>query len=380
VEALTPEEITSQQTTGIDFSTSQVGNLTSRLVALRQGAGGGLSTAGLSIRDDQGRTIPLEQLAALARHLTGGASGDEDDASLATRWGIFINGNVIDGEKDETANEAGFDFGGWGITAGFDYRFTDSFVLGFSLGYNESDSDFANNGGGLDSEGVSKSIYGTYFNDRWYTDFIGSSGALDYESVRNISYTDQGGAVQAVTAGSTDGDLSTLGVSFGYDFNKGGWTFGPTAALTRIEVDVDPFAETTRSGAQGLNMAFGSQRAESRTLQGGFQFSYALSREWGILSPQMRVAFVKEYENDSETLNVRFVNDPFANDPSQPSPGAITLLTDDPDEEYLRWAVGVSFVRTNGFSAFVDYESLAGMSSVSSGELTFGLRFERSFE
>ena len=78
-----------------------------------------------------------------------------------------MNGNVVDGEKDETANEAGFDFGGWGITAGFDYRFTDSFVLGLSLGYNESDSDFAGNGGSLDSEGVSTSIYGTYFNDRW---------------------------------------------------------------------------------------------------------------------------------------------------------------------------------------------------------------------
>ena len=167
---------------------------------------------------------------------------------------------------------------------------------------------------------------------------------------------------------------------FCYDFNKGGWAFGPTAALTSIEVEIDAYSESTGSGAGGLNMAFGRQRAESRTAQGGFQVAYAVSREWGVLSPQMRLSFVKEFENESQILDVRFVNDPFANDPSQPSPGAITIITDDPDEEYLRWAVGLTFVRTNGLSAFVDYEGLAGLDTVSSGELTFGLRFERTFE
>ena len=379
VQAITPDQIVSQQTTGIDFSTSQLGNLTSRLVALRGGAGGGLSVAGLSVRDANGNLIPVEQLAALARHLTGGASGDER-TSLAAPWGIFVNGNVVDGEKDRTANEEGFDFGGWGITAGFDYRFTDRFVLGLSLGYNEADSDFQGNSGSLDAEGVTTSLYGTYFNDRWYTDFIASAGALDYDSVRHITYNDADSSNDDFARGVTDGDLTTLGASFGYDFVKGGWTFGPTFALTMIEIEVDPFAETGAGASGGLNMAFGAQKAESRTAQGGFQFAYALSREWGVLSPQMRLAFVKEFENDSEILNVRFVNDPFANDPTQPSPGAITILTDDPDEDYLRWSLGVALVRTNGFSAFVDYEGLSGMSTVSSAELTFGLRFERSFE
>jgi len=389
IEAITPEEITSQQTTAIDFSKSQAGNVAARLVALRHGAAG-VSFAGLSIRDKDGSLIPLEQLARLVRHLTGGAGGDDDQAqkktrdpaadSLAKKWGFFVNGNVIDGNKDQTTNESGFDFGGWGVTTGFDYRFTQHLVGGLSLGYNESSTDFANNAGSLDSDGVSTSLYGTYFEDKWYADFVGSSGGLDYDSLRVISYSDGSGPHNDAARGTTSGDLTTLGASFGYNFSKGGWSFGPTAALTSVQVDIDGFAETGGGTGNALAMRFGNQRAESRTAQGGFQFGYALSRKWGVLSPQMRVAFVKEFQNDAEVVNVRFVSDPFANDPNQPSPGAITLLTDDPDTEYVRWGVGLSFVRAGGLSAFVNYEGLAGFTAIKSSELTFGARFEHSFK
>lgn len=383
LDALTPEEITSQQTTGIDFSSSQLGNLSSRLAALRGGVGGGINIAGLTLRDENGRVIPLQQLVGLAKHLiTGGASGDDDvpgEGPLAGRWGIFINGNIIDGKKDKTEREAAYDFDGWGVTAGFDYRVTDQLVLGLAVGYNESDTKFAGDAGGLDSDGVSTSVYGTYFTDRLYLDFIGTSGSLDYESVRRIVYTDASGLRDDSAFGTTSGDLDALGASFGYDFNRGGWTFGPTFALTAIDVEVDPFAETGGGENGALALAFGAQRAKSRTVQGGFQAGFAWSRPWGVLSPQMRLAFVRELENDSQIVNVHFVHDPFVNDPSQPSPGAITIITDEPDRDYVRWGMGVTFVRPNGISAFVDYESLAGFSSITSHELTFGLRIERSF-
>jgi uncharacterized protein YhjY with autotransporter beta-barrel domain len=195
-----------------------------------------------------------------------------------------------------------------------------------------------------------------------------------------IAYSDAAGSHNDTALGTTSGDLTTLGTSFGYNFNKGGWSFGPTVAFTNVNIKVDGFAETGGGTGNALAMRFADQNGESRTAQGGFQFSYAWSRPWGVLSPQARVAFVKEYKNDAQVINVRFVSDPFAGDPNQPSPGAITIFTDDPDTEYVRWGVGVSFVRAGGMSAFVNYEGLSGYRSVSSGEFTFGARFEHSFK
>src|SRR5690606_38768947 len=140
-----------------------------------------------------------------------------------------------------------------------------------------------------------------------------SSGSIDYDSTRRIVYNDTSGLQDLTALGTTDGDMSSVALSFGYEFHRGGWTFGPTIGIDLIELEVDPFAET---GAGGLNLAFGEQGAESRTVQGGFRFSYAWSREWGIISPHARLSFVKELENDSQIINVHFVNDPFVNDPN----------------------------------------------------------------
>jgi uncharacterized protein YhjY with autotransporter beta-barrel domain len=379
LQAMAGEEIVAEQTNALDYSDVQLSNVGARIVALRRGTGGGVSIAGLNLSHD-GRAVPLSQLGGFIDQLLNGgaASGDEDEEGgglLGSRLGVFVNGNVRTGDKDETANEAGFDFDGWGITAGVDYRFTDSLVLGLSLGYNESETEFTGNGGGMDGDGTSLSLYGTYFNDNLYFDFIGSTGSVDFDSARRIVYTDVGGTQDFTAVGQTDGDLTSFGVSFGYDFHNGGWTFGPTVALNTMKVDIDPFAET---GAGGLSLAFGDQEAESQTLQGGFRFSYAMSRSWGVLSPHARLTLVKELENDSEVVLVSFVSDPFVNDPSQPSPG-ITIVTDDPDEEYARFGVGLSAVFVNGISAFVDYETYAGLRDISSHELSFGIRFERSF-
>lgn len=376
INALTPEEISAQQTTGIDFSAIQLGNIASRVTALRQGTTG-FTTSGLNILH-KGRTIPIEQLAGLIKHFTGGSSGDDDAPTasqndlFSSRLGIFVNGNVISGDKEETLNEAGFDFDSIGLTLGVDYRFTGSFVLGVALGYNDSETTFNNNGGGLDGKGASVSVYGTYFTPRLYFDFIGTTGRTDFDSARTIVYQTVVGTEERTAVGTTDGDTDALGVSFGYDFARGGWTFGPTLAVSSIKIEVDPFTE---SGAGGLNLAFDKQTAKSMTIQTGFAFSYAWSRSWGVLQPHARLAYVKETKNDAQVINVRFAADPFVGDGS-PSTG-ITVVTDQPDEEFMRWGVGASAILANGVSAFVDYETYAGLDFIESHELTFGVRFER---
>jgi hypothetical protein len=43
------------------------------------------------------------------------------------------------------------------------------------------------------------------------------------------------------------------------------------------------------------------------------------------------------------------------------------------------WAVGVSAQFLGGFAGFIDYESVAGMDRITSGEVSFGLRYQSQF-
>jgi hypothetical protein len=98
----------------------------------------------------------------------------------------------------------------------------------------------------------------------------------------------------------------------------------------------------------------------------------------GILSPQARFDFVHETMNDEQMVTVRFANSAPAPGPGQPV-DSFVILTDNPDRNFFNWAIGLAATFANGFSGFVDYESVAGLETITSQELSFGLRYEARF-
>jgi outer membrane autotransporter protein len=376
LDAISGEQITSQQTTAIDFSMTQLLNVGARLEALRMGSRG-FSTAGLNFGNPIGG-VPVSALASRGKllHGEGGASGDDDEGGLLDRrLGIFVNGAIRWGDKDRTERESGFDFESQGLTVGADYRFTDAFVAGLALGYATGDADFDNDGGSQDSDGYSGSVYGTWYNERGYFDAIGSYGQVSYDSIRNINIASLGISDRAL--GDTDADQWALGLGTGYDFGKGALRFGPTLSLNYVKIEVDGFTETAE-GDSGLAMRFDDQSADSLTAKLGAQLAYHLSRKWGIFTPQARFEFVREFRNDSQQVTVRFANDLFVGAPGEPDTGFV-VVTDEPDENYFNWAVGFSATFANGFSGFVDYESTESLDTIQMQEVSFGLRYETKF-
>jgi uncharacterized protein YhjY with autotransporter beta-barrel domain len=370
-------QITSQQTTAIDFGMTQLLNIGARLEALRMGTHG-FTTAGLNV-SSPGVGVPMSALASLGKLLLGegGGSGDDDGEGglLDKRLGIFINGAVRWGDKDRTDRETGFEFESHGVTIGADYRFTDSFVGGLALGYAKGDTDFDDDGGSQDSDGYSGTAYGTWYSERSYFDWIATYGTVGYDSVRNINITSMGITDRAF--GDTDAGQWALGLGTGYDFGKGAFRIGPTLAVNYVHIDVDGFTETAE-GTSGLAMRFDDQSAESLTAKIGGQLSYSLSRKWGILTPQARFELVREFKNESQKLTVHYSNDPFVDTPDQPSSGFV-IFTDEPDENYFNWAVGLSATFANGLSGFIDYESVESLDTITMQELSIGLRYETKF-
>ena len=370
LDAINPEPLLSAASTTLRLSSQQHGNLEQRINALRSGASG-IDLAGLNLNID-GQQVSGNALQSLLDTLTGGGASADDFG----RWGVFVNGRINFGEKDQTQNQTGFDFDTIGITSGVDYRMRDNFVIGAAIGYSQIDADFDQSVGHLDIETWNLSLFGTYFSDdKYYVDAALNYGDNSYDSVRHIVYTDVGGTVDRTAVSDSSGMETSIGLASGYDFGHGAWTFGPHVGSYYYDVDVNEFRET---GAGGLNMIVDDQNAQSFTLNGGGHVSYVITPAWGVLVPHLRVDYVHEFEGSRELIGIQVAADPFNADPLNPTP-TIILQTDKPDPDYVVWSAGFSAQFINGMSGFVNYQSTEGYSDLTLTELTFGLRWERSF-
>jgi outer membrane autotransporter protein len=367
-----PETAMKANTTSRQGGEAQIRNLGTRIAALRAG-NRGLSFNGLDLQID-GQNLPIELIASSYRNATqrgGGAS--EDNQLLASRLGIFVTGDISTGKRDETDLESGLDFDTAGITIGADYRITNQFILGGAFGYVDTEVELEDDGGDLDTQGYSLSLFGTYYSPlNYFIDFSATFGSNDFDQSRNITYVLDGLAdVNQQLTADYDGDTFSLFIGSGYDFNRGPWSFGPRADLEYIKSDVDGFSEEVSDPlADGGGWATRVDGTDQRwlTLNLGGKVSYTHSTDWGVLIPYARLDWLHEFENDSQVINAYFLGDT--------NPMAITIESDDPDRDYLRLRFGTSAQFQNGVVGFIDFGAIMAHSDWTSNTISAGLRME----
>jgi outer membrane autotransporter protein len=348
-------------------------NIASRITALRMGATG-FSSNRLTVNLN-GESVPAS---ALAQELwgkllaaNGGAAGSDQALELG-RLGVFINGSISLGDKDRTDNVEGFDFTTKGITIGADYRFTDRLVAGLAAGYVTTDTDLDSNGGDLDTDGYSLSLYGTFYRDEGlYLDGILTYGRNDYDQRRRIIYNIDEVSVNQTAKSSFDGHQWSAALGGGYSFNRGALNFGPTLRLEYVKADVDGYQERMsdpEADGGGWAARIGDQEAKSFTSQLGGEVSYAMSQSWGVLIPQAHFEWVHEFKDGDEVVTGFFVQDP--------SQTTFALDTDSPDSNYFNLRLGVSAQFAKGRSGYFYYRKLLGYDNIDVNAFSAGLRLE----
>jgi len=342
-----------------------------RLFALRGGQKG-LSMQGLDVLVGEER-LSLDKL---ANSLT---DGGEEIPGISDKLGIFLNGKIGFGDKNQTRRERGFHFNTYKITGGIDYRFTDNLILGAAASYVhiQRSIDYFN-GERPDADGVSFSLYGNYYiKDNFYVDAVASLGINKFDTSRKIIYTMPDGvggivsANQKMYTNNTDATMKSFTLGSGYDFNHKSFTFGPYGRMTYTRNDIDSYRERASApGAPGSEwrLRVESQDVKSVTTAFGVQGSYPISTRWAVLSPQVRAEWMHEYSSKDRRINASFVEDY--------SGGSFVARTDEPDRDFINWAVGMSAVFPNGKTAFIDYERTTGLSDWSINNITFGFRWE----
>lgn len=343
---LAPEEMFAQSQVQQQFATRQTKNIQQRIMMLKQGAHG----AQIGLVSGSGQAF------------TGGSAGDESYSP----WGLFVNGVLDDGKRDRTENEAGYDYKGNGLTAGADYRISDSLIAGAAIGFNSNALDYSNRGGSLDSDVSNIMFYGTWYFNAWSFDGVLGYGRGSVDSKRHISYSDVGGLFTADAKGKTNSDQAIASATVSYDWSKAGYTVTPFFSLDWNVNHLDAFEE---NGGGGWELAFDKQSTSSFLASLGARGQFAKSYSWGVWQPTASLAWKNETKGQRDPIVARFAFDTDSNN-------TFDVYADSPDKTYFALGLGSTFVLTRGWSAYVNYERLIGLENITSQQLTFGGRME----
>ncbi len=347
-----------QHTSLVESNGVQFQNVQQRFSQNRNGGGSGFSMNGLNFR------FGNESIAMAYLQAADSEDPEIDSAGLVKPWGFFINGTVSGGDKDSSAREIGYDFDTLGITAGVDYRFSTRFIGGAAIGFADYESEMTD-GGELKSDGITAHVFASYYpTDRLYLDALLSFGSMDFEQVRPISFTIGDLVVDEIARGDADSDQLSGSLALGYNLNRNGWNFTPSASLSYMDADIDSFTEA----GTFLALEYQEQQVESLVFSANLSVSKVISLARGVLTPTFDLAYHHEAQNDDNGFNSRIIGASAAS--------SFLVDADDPDRNYGSAGLGLVFVGANGRQAFLSYRNILGLSGFSRWTVNAGVRFE----
>ncbi|MEE4217990.1 MAG: autotransporter domain-containing protein, partial [Xanthomonadales bacterium] len=396
IKQTTPDDVAAVRSSGMQTTNVQVTAVDGRLGTLRGGGGAGFSASGFSMNYGEfamSGDLMKSFITAFDQNNPDFMhnNANQDDSNILDdfgRWGAWISGRVVFGEKDPTTNQVEYDFDTAGITFGLDYRFTDEIVAGVAVGYANTDAKLGQDEGDLDSKGYSVSLYGTWFkSDRFYMGGSLGYGSNDYDHQRNVRYTierpetgteflpDFVFDVDQTLGAEYDGSQFSASLSGGWDFNKKGWTFGPALSVSYVDVDVNDYDEFLLSSnmpqpfaSSGWAVHIDDQNYESLQAAIGFAFTKAVSASWGVFIPQGYVDVVSELKDGGTLVTGQFIGD--FND------ARFALETDDFEETFVRAGLGFGLILKNNKSAYLMVDGDFGRDLLSTYYINAGFRWQ----
>jgi len=355
LDQIAPGALFSQGSQAMQITNLQLLNLRNRLNVLRTpNASANVGNLNLNVK---GENIPLAMLGQqwLAQ---GGSAGEEADS----RWGVFANGRANVGRKESADGlDPGFRFENQNFTLGADYRRGDTLVLGGAVGYASSNTTIGRDRGSLDVGAYYLSQYGNWYPlDALYVDWVATVGKADYDAIRNIRYSGFSTSAES----DTGGKQYSFSLSVGSDVAKGPWQLGSYARIDWARATVDAFAET---GGDGLALDIDEQTTRQDTAVVGAKASRAFSWSRGVVVPGAFIEAAQEFGEDTRDVSASFV----AAGASQ-----FRVSTRKRDANYFNYGFSLVSVFTEGRSAFINIQSVAGWDGRASNAYELGGRFE----
>lgn len=302
-----------------------------------------LSAANQQTRDINTRLVELRTLAPQPQR----------------KLNVFANGDVNFGSRITTATNAGFNVDVKGVTVGADYPVTNNIALGVAFSAANTNNQLNDNRGKVAIDGTSVSIYGSYTQNRFYTDLLANYGWNNFKIDRNIRVP---GFTQA-TANPSGTQLS-FRLNTGYELGSKGLFFGPIAGIRYTSVNIGGYTE---QNGDILNLKVNPQATESVILNVGAQVAYPFKTSFGKISPYIAGNFEHEFVQNNRQLVTELV--------TQPGIPIRTNIAPN-DRDFVRLSFGCNTEFTHDLSASLGYETILGKDNFNDNYLNAKIRYQ----
>ena len=346
LDMLTPEALTSIFNLSTALANVQTANIQNHLADIRAAAGDvtPVNSVNVSVGSDKdGANGPK------------GARTKVAELAPEERWGFFMTGSGEFTHIGGLANGAGINLDTGGVTAGVDYRFTEHFAAGISLGYMNTTAGLAN-GGGVDVHGGRIGAYATWFNGGLHFDATVPGGFNSYFTRRATPGN------TAATASPEGSEVSFL-FAAGRDWTWKGLTIGPTASVQYTHTHLDGFTE--RGPFAPLRVA--AQDSESLRSALGIRASFEKKVGRRTIRPEVRAAWQHEYGDVSHSLTSSFATlggVPFT--VTGPATGRDSLLL----------GAGFTVQWNDRFATYAFYDGELARTNYRSNSVSVGFRYQ----
>ncbi|KZD23120.1 autotransporter domain-containing protein [Tardiphaga robiniae] len=216
--------------------------------------------------------------------------------AVAAEQGLFITSGASFAREGARTDAPGFKSNTVNVLAGYDRRITDSIVAGVFGGYALTRGDIDDVGSHTKISTGTIGGYGTYQAPGWFATAMGLYGFSDYDTTRV--------AVGTTNTAAFSGDHYSIRGTVGTDLRVSGWVVTPEIGLQYTRVMTDGFAE--RGGAAAL--VVGSDSSESLRSSVGARFAYDYALNGGVLTPELRLAWLHEFSDGVRGINASFAD------------------------------------------------------------------------
>ncbi|MCK5881332.1 MAG: autotransporter outer membrane beta-barrel domain-containing protein [Sinobacterium sp.] len=385
------EEFSTQKDLTDSFISSALSGLESRISAIRSGARGFTLAINQLHTDDALYADLHPEIGYMSQAALGGGASDANGIAWSP-WGGFLNASYTWGDKDASLQEAAYDFDGFSINAGFDYRANTSWVLGTTFSVSNQRIDFDSTQSIVDGEvemnALSVTPFALFQTAHW---FILSSVNYQYskfDTQRDIKYaTNKAGESSADTSAVSTNNSDTYGVNFsaGYYFippEFPRFAFEPFISAGYHYTKIDAYSEKDLQNT-GFNFLISEQTLNSLETSFGMKAQMTFTPSFAVLIPFIEAQWFNQYEDSPHVVEANYQEAGTLS-----SAATFEMEINPPEDTYAVYTAGLSSVitgskqkgiegvSTGGIQAFVSYSMVKGIAYYSQQMVTAGMRYE----